>query len=193
MPLSAVNAAYFKSAATRCEQGDIFRDITLIEWAEVRDDKISLAERTLQYCVLLSQDCDLEHDFNNRADTAALKKDKFLQSLLICPAYPAEDFRAGNHLQEFGMKMENFNSERFGIIKRNSHPRYHFLDEDQDNQVPPLAVDFKHYLTVPREVFYKDHFQDHYVATIEIMYRDNLSGRFAHYLSRIGLPELVSQ
>src|SRR5712664_1236843 len=113
MPLNAVNAAYFKSASDRCEQGDIFRDIKLIEWAEVVGEKIELAERTLQYCVLLSQDCDLEHDFNNRADAAALKKDKFLQSLLICPAYPAEGFRAGNHLEGFGMKMESFNSDRF--------------------------------------------------------------------------------
>lgn len=192
MPLSAVNAAYFKSESARYEQGDIFRDVTLIEWAELEGEELKLVNRSLQYCVLLSQDCDLEHDFNNRSEEKPAKTDKFLQSLLICPAYPAVEFRAGNHLKLFGMQMENFNSARWPLIEQNNNPRYHYLQEKLDLQVPPLVVDFKHYLTAPRNVFYREQFHDHYVATMEILYRDNLSGRFAHYLSRIGLPELVS-
>jgi hypothetical protein len=192
MPLSAPNSAYVRSDTPRCEQGDIYRDVKLIEWAEEQADGINIAERTLPYCVLLSQDCDLEHDFNNRAEQDPAKKDKYLQSLLICPAYPAEGFRNGDHLEKLGMKMEAFNSKIWPFIVKNTNPRYHYLQEDLDRQVPPLVVDFKHYLTAPRDVVYRDSFQDHYLATMEILYRDNLSGRFAHYLSRVGLPELVS-
>lgn len=192
MPLNAVDALYFRSDSARCEQGDIFRDIKLIEWAEEEADELKLAERTLQYCVLLSQDCDLEHDYNNRSETAPAKNDKFLHSLLLCPAYPAIDFRAGDHLKQLELKMESFNSARWALIEQNNNARYHYLPEDGDRQVPPLVLDFKHYLTAPRDVFYRQNFQDHYLATMNILYRENLSGRFAHYLSRIGLPDMAS-
>lgn len=94
MPLSAVNSPYFKSDLPRYEQGDILRDVTLIEWADI-DEKgeIRLAERTLQYCVIVSQECDLEHDFNARTNADRPNTDKYLQSLLICHAYPAQEFR----------------------------------------------------------------------------------------------------
>lgn len=192
MPLSAVNAAYCTSELARYEQGDIFRDVTLIQWAEAKGEEVSLIERALSYCVLLTQDCDLEHDYKNRSEAAPTKNDKYLQSLLICPAYPAVQFRAGEHLQQLGLKMESFNASRWVLIERNDHSRYHCLSEDKERQVPPLIIDFKHYLTVPRDIFYRDDFQAHYIATMDILYRENLSGRFAHYLSRIGLPEMVS-
>ena len=192
MPLSALEAPYFKSTAERYEQGDILRDIKLIEWAEATGDEISIAERSLQYCVLVTQDCDLEHDFDNRADSTSTTKDKYLQSLLLCPAYPGETFRTGEHLAELGFKMQAINSDRWRLIKQNNVSRYHYLEKALDYQVPELVVDFKHYLTAPRDVFYRSNFSSSYVATIEIVYREHLSGRFAHYLSRIGLPELTS-
>lgn len=192
MPLNALEAPYFKSTLERYEQGDVLRDVTLIEWAEMDGDQIRIAERTLQYCVVITQDCDLEHDFANRAEAESPTKDKYLQSLLLCPAYPAESFKRGSHLEQLGMKMQQLNSERWRPVKQNNVSRYHYLEQALDFQVPELVVDFKHYLTVPRDVFYRRTFSSSYIATIEIVYRDHLSSRFAHYLSRIGLPELTS-
>lgn len=193
MPLSAVNLPYFKSSLDRYEQGDILRDVTLIQWADLdRERVLSVVERTLQYCVIVSQECDLEHDYNTRAKADSATNDKYLQTLLISPAYPAETFRQGDHLQQLGMKMEHINSVSWGRIKQNNFARYHHLEPHQDFQVPELVIDFKHYVTVPREVLYREQFNTCYVATIEIMYRDHLSSRFAHYLSRIGLPEPTS-
>jgi len=193
MPLSEVNLPYFKSSLVRYEQGDILRDVTLIQWADLDKERVlSVVERTLQYCVIISQECDLEHDYNTRAKDDGATKDKYLQTLLISPAYQAETFRQGDHLQQLGMKMERINSEAWGRIKQNNLARYHYLESHQDFQIPELVVDFKHYVTVPREVIYREQFNTCYVATIEIMYRDHLSSRFAHYLSRIGLPNLTS-
>lgn len=193
MPLSAINLPFYKSVLERYEQGDVLRDLTLIEWADVEEEgRLNLAERTLQYCVLLSQDCDLEHDYNNRANEHSPTKDKYLQSLLLCPAYPAQSFRDGDHLLGLDMKMERMNSKQWDRLKQNGVSRYHYLQPAVDLQVPELVIDFKHYLTVPRDVLYRKKYAANYVATVEIVYRDNLSGRFAHYLSRIGLPELTS-
>ena len=73
-------STYSSVPSSRYRQGDILRDVQVIEWAEVVDDEVVVTERSLPYCVVLSQECDLEHGFNNRADTAKCEKDtdKFL-------------------------------------------------------------------------------------------------------------------
>jgi hypothetical protein len=190
MPLSTVKSPYFKSTSERYEQGDILRDVTLIQWADVEEDRaINVVERTLQYCVIVSQECDLEHDYNNRMNAEKKTEDKYLQSLLVCPAYPADSFKRGEHLKQLGLRMENINSESFKRVAQNNHARYHHLGRHDDFQVPELVVDFKHYMTVPRDILYREQFGPCYLATLEILFRDSLSGRFAHYLSRIGLPD----
>lgn len=190
MPLNSLAAPYYLSDLERFEQGDILRDVTLVEWAEVSGSDLEIRERVLPYCVVLSQDCDLEHDFNNRADQARKDCDKFLQSVLLCPAYPAPTFREGAHLSAENLPMSRISSEAWKKLSQNNTTRYHFLAGNADMQIPDLVVDFKHYLTAPRDVLYRKAYHDRRLATIEIVYRDNLSGRFAHYLSRIGLPEL---
>ena len=139
---------------------------------------------------LLSQDCDLEHDFNNHSDSSSKDGDKYLPFLLLCPAFPAEAFRQGKHLAELNIPMSSHNSDAWRKLKTNNLSRYHFLPGDTAHQVPDLVVDFKQYLTIPRDIIYRSNYQKCYLATIEIVFRDNISNRFAHYLSRIGLPEL---
>lgn len=192
MPLNKIDSCYFKSAAERFEQGDILRDVKVIEWADREAGDINLRERTLDHCVLLTQDCDLEHDYNNRLAQEKTTNDKYLQFILLCPAYHAETLRLGEHLKDFNMKMQRLGSDDWGKLKNNNLYRYHFLERDLELQVPDLVVDFKHYLTVPRDILYRPEYMNNYLATVEIMYRDCLSSRFAHYLSRIGLHDLAS-
>ena len=176
MPLRAVNTPYFKSDGVRYEQGDVLRDVTLVQWAEVEDERaINVIERTLPYSVVVSQECDLEHDFNNRANKEKKTEDKYLQSLLLCPAYPAESFRGGKHLEQLGLRMETINSDAWKRVVQNNNSRYHHLDRFDDFQIPELVIDFKHYITAPRDILYQDKFDACYLATIEILFLD--SGR----------------
>jgi hypothetical protein len=187
MPLSTLNSLYFKSILDRHEQGDILRDVQFIEWAKLDESgSIEVAQRILPYAVLLSQDCDLEHDYDNRLDKNSPIKDKYLQSLLLCPAYPAQSFREGKHLEKMGMVMRPITTDPWKRLIQLNDARYHYLEGKLDLQVPELVIDFKHYLTVPRDIIYGSNC---YIATIEIVYRDHLSSRFANYLSRIGLPD----
>ena len=188
------SSPYTTDLTSRYRQGDILREVQIIEWAEVVDEQIVVTERYLPYCVILSQECDLEHDYNNRADSAkcARDTDKFLQSILLCPAFPAEQIRLGTHLQDIGLKMQQINSAEWKRIKQNNNYRYHFLPEHEENQVPELTLDFKQYITIPRQVAYRDQIKKGVLISLGDLFREHLSSRFAHYLSRIGLPELES-
>lgn len=195
MPLAQIDAVYAVSTVDRFCQGDILRDVTIVEWAaEVEDappeERFQITDRHVPYVIVLTQDCDLEQDHANRSSPSKGTQDKYLQSILVCPAYQEADFRQGSHLEELHLQMERFSVKSFDRIKKNQLYRYHYLPANLDLQVPELVVDFKHYFTGPRDRIYDDYRSKHYLATLEILFRDDLSSRFAHYLSRIGLPEI---
>lgn len=183
---------YIVDKAPRFRQGDILRGVQLIEWAEVVDTEVQFTERTLQYCVVLSQECDLEQDFNSRADEQKLNPDKFLQSILLCPAFPAEQVKMGTHLEELHWKMHQHSTGEWDRVKKYNNYRYHFLPENDGIQLPALALDFKQYITIPRKIAYRDEIKASVLASLDDLFREHLSNRFAHYLSRIGLPDLSS-
>lgn len=191
---SSRHSPYVIDTLLRYRQGDILRDLRVIEWAESVKDELIITERQLPYAVILSQECDLEHDFNNHSDSARFKglSDKCLPTILVCPAYLAPELRTGDHLQNVGLKMQTLVTEQFKRLKQNNDARYHFLTEDLDLQLPELIVDFKHFFSIPRSIIYRESVSKNYVCSIDDLFRENLSTRFANYISRIGLPELES-
>ena len=188
MFLKEINSCYIKLAIKRINQGDILRNIDVIDWSYA-DDDIEIGKLTLPYAIVISQDCDLDKDFENRSKSDSDKHDKYLRTILICPAYIAADFKVGDHLKELELKMETWNSKRFSLIKNQNNTRFHYLEQNQDLQVPELIVDFKHYYTIPTDTLIKI-YNKHYLVTINPLFRECLSQRFSYYLSRIGLPEI---
>lgn len=189
---SKIKSYYKKHNCKRICQGDIYRDFTYPNWIWEENTeegkKIKVQKRTLVYLIILTQDCDLEQDHTNHSKEKIEKQDKFLQSILICPAYLSEQLRAGIHLSDLELKMEKYNSRRWNLIKRNNNCRYHFLPEKPDYNIPDLVIDFKHYYTIPRDTVYENINPTDYLGTINELFRESLSQRFAYYLSRIGLP-----
>ncbi len=153
-------------------------DVTLI-------DKLTI---TLPYAVIMSQDCDLEQDFQYRNSDDKPNQDKILQSILVCPAFLAEEVRAGQHLQSLGLKMQIWTKEQWGNIKSNQKERFHYLKESTEHKLEPLVIDFKRYYAIPPDVLYPS-YEKLYKLSIDTLYREDLSLRFANYLSRIGLPD----
>jgi hypothetical protein len=188
MPLSAIKTRCVKHAHVRLCQGDILRDVTLLEPSDNDHGDLDVVERTLPYVIVLTQDCDLEQDEAARNEMPKKNDDKFLQSVLLCPAYQSEKVRKGEHLKELGLVMQSFNSDRWTPIRQNNVLRYHFLPDEPAHQLPELVLDFKQYFTAPREFFCK-RYKPHYLTSLGPLFRESLSHRFAHYLSRIGLPE----
>jgi hypothetical protein len=192
MPFGRIDARYIRHVEDRLCQGDIVRDIRLVTWAEqtADSDNIQITEKEIPYGVVMTQDCDLEQDKQNRSSAESKNQDKFLQSVLLCPAYPAADIRAGTHLSDENLVMERLNSDRWKVVKGNNNARYHYLPEHPDYQIPESVIDFKHYFTVPREKISTTLKLQRRIGSVGELFREDLSLRFAQYLSRIGLPEL---
>lgn len=183
----------YKYAIRRICQGDILRDIDVIDsYSKDASGALIYDELTLPYIVVMTQDCDLDNDFKNRSQTNPDKHDKYLRTVLVCPAYIAAEFKEGTHLEDLKLKMERYESKRYKQIKEQNNARYHFLDSDLNLQVPELVIDFKHYYAIPRDTLFRM-YQDHYLVTLNQLFREFLSQRFSNYLSRIGLPVFKEQ
>jgi len=184
-----VDTKYCKRENGRVYQGDILRDMLVLEmeYDDEKGSRYSVVEKKVPYIVVLTQDCDLEQDFNNRVQISE-KHDKYIDSILVCPAYLAEEFREGTHLKDFDLKMERWDSKRYKQIKTQNNYRYHYLEGYQPYQIPNLVIDFKHYYTIPRNIIYFAKENGHYLASLRQLFREDLSHRFSFFLSRIGLP-----
>lgn len=177
-------------------QGDLFQDFNYVRWAELIEGNIETDEIEIEtdeieipFFVVLTQSCDLEKDFEDRNKSEKEKRDKYIQSILVGPAYIADLVRSGKHLEKAGLIMENYNSKRWNIIKKNNNERYHFLERNEELGIPDLVIDFKQYYTIPTYILYK-FYKNHFVGSLKPLFRENVSHRFAFYLSRIGLPRI---
>ncbi|MCK4521179.1 MAG: hypothetical protein KAU20_01305 [Nanoarchaeota archaeon] len=168
-------------------QGDIFQNFEYVRWAKLVNGDLEVDSIKIPFFIVLTQSCDLEQDFEDRNKLKSEKRDKYIQSILVCPAYIAESLRYGNHLKKFDLIMESYNSKTWPNIRENNNPRYHFLGKNNELKLPTLVIDFKQYYTIPTHIFYEI-YKKHYLGALKPLFREDLSHRFAFYLSRIGLP-----
>jgi hypothetical protein len=150
---------------------------------------IAIVKRSLPYAVVLSQECDLHQDQQNRTNQKQTTQDKYLHSVLLGPAYPAETFKAGQHLKLLGVVCTPWGGDKWKALLQNNVDRFHFLPAAAAPlQVPDMVIDFKHFLTAPRGTLVNLK-ADAYIASLGQLFRENLSQRFANFLSRIALPD----
>ncbi len=199
MYTSQIKERYKKIRKVRLCQGDILQNLSFTMRLNSESDDEDEIE--LPYAVVMSQDCDVDLDHKMRLKEKELLKtfttdkqpdkfrsvhDKFLPTILVCPAYLADNFLAGNHIKDRLMKTSN--KAEFDKIQKNTElNRYHYLHQDTANGVPELVVDFKHFFTVPIDIVYSQR-KSTYLVTLNELFRESLSQRFANYLSRFGLP-----
>ncbi|MDR3222246.1 MAG: hypothetical protein LBT66_00730 [Methanobrevibacter sp.] len=214
---SKIESHYRPNKGNMICQGDMFSELEVISYSN-GEDEIIYDRITLPYSVVLSQDCDIEQNYtsrleinnvNNVKDENKLRSifDKLIPSILLCVGFPAEQVRQGIHLTEseqvrqgihlteyndkFNILMDNKgkeNKSKWKNILKNETPRYHYLKGNTDLQIPDLVLDFKRYYTIPNTYFYNQ-FEKCYLASLSELFREDLSNRFAYFLSRIGLPE----
>jgi len=180
-------------------QGSVYRDVRALVCCTPVDPSahFTLEEWEFPYAVAMSQECDLYQDHERRrqeakegsAQSEQPDHDKLLPSVLMCPAYHGASLREGAHLDALGRRMPRQNSAQWNWIKTNQNPRYHYLASWVPLQVPELVIDFKHFFTIPTEVLRTDYTtEEHNIARLGCLYREDLSQRFTAYLARVGLP-----
>jgi hypothetical protein len=163
-----------------------------LEYATERAGVIEVSRIVFPLVIVLTQDCDLEQEYKVRADLAKPVKDKTLISVLVAPLYNAEHVYQGEHLSELNIGMEPIKKGKsYGnLLRNNERPRYHYLEFPDETNLVPCVIDFKHYFSV--NVLYLGTLKaTGYVCTLSALYREDVSQRFASYLSRIGLPDIA--
>ncbi len=75
--------------------------------------------------------------------------------------------------------------------RQNENPRYHCLPLSKTGkELPDVVADFKHYFSVGAD--YLTHLKSQaLVASLNDLYREDLTQRFTAYLARIGLPNPI--
>ena len=66
-------------------QGDIISNVEYIEYAIEKEGQVEISKIVFPYIYVLTQDCDLEQEFNNRNNINAPNQDKHLISVMVAP------------------------------------------------------------------------------------------------------------
>lgn len=182
------NVVVQKRRLSRISQGDVFRDVECIEYVSERRGIVEVSKIVFPLVVVLTQDCDLEQDFNNRRRERHSSK---LLSVLVVPLYNAEHVFSGEHLSELGLTTEAIKKNRTPgeTLMKNERPRYHYIDFPSDIRAVASIADFKHYFSVHTSYLEKIRSKG-FVCRLDDLFREDLSQRFAAYLGRIGLPSI---
>ena len=187
---SKIDRLYEIHSGERICQGDIFRNVY-----KAGVTKEEVIENVYPYVVVISQDCDLQFGVtkgdNSESNGELHLSNQFLPNILFLPAFPASHVREGEHLKVlYKIEQDRINYERWQLIKQNRNERYHYLPSYLDFQIPELAIDFKHYFSLPTGSSMVRQLNNYYLATVNELFREDLSRRFSNYLSRIPLPEV---
>ncbi len=173
-------------------QGDILKEVPYLEYCNEDNGRIEISQIFFPLVLVISQSCDLTWDYENRHKENASNQDKYLFSAIVLPLYNYEHFIIGEHLSELDRQMQKFSKDKKKTenrnIRQNVNPRYHYLEFEDKYSIVPSVIDFKHYFSVNIEQLERLR-STNYICTVDELFRERISQRFAEYLSRIGLPE----
>lgn len=170
-------------------QGDIFKDIDIIENVVVSDNKVIVKKIHFPFVIILNQECDLTRDYENFCHQVQ-SNNKSLIHIIVAPILNFESFLSGQQWGKIFSSSEKIKRSATickQIIDLESN-RYHYLNFEGENDLPEFLIDFKHFFTINRNVIYKYLEDGHRLCSIEDMFKDKINQRFASYISRIGLP-----
>lgn len=183
---------YAPSNQGALRQCEIISDLLepIVEPGSIRDqgDGPLVRRQMHPFAVVVSQDCDLEQDFQARQG-AQISQDKLLQNVLFCDVFEIWELITTNSLHARELRKRLIN---------NKDERHHFLERiaaEYDSQgvgLPDLGIDFKRYFSLSTEEIYKQLSDPNASAKrrcrLHSPYLEHLSTRFCYYQFRIALP-----
>ena len=122
-----------------------------------------------------------------------------MPSILMCPIYDASIARKSEHLTKVfdtlsinkpdGESNVLLNSNEYKIVKNDWHYRYHALTVSIDSKVvlDNALIDFKHYFSIPASYLLNN--RKDRLFSLDDLYSEQITLKFATYLSRVALPE----
>lgn len=146
------------------------------------------------YAIIVTQDCDLDWDYDARNNTqeGKSKSHKLLNSILLCEVDTARSIKDDKDRQ--------INSVEWNYIKTNRHERYHFfqaitskLDLEQDG-LPELTLDFKRVFGIDADNLYyqvKNGIAKRRCILVS-PYLEHFSTRYHFFHQRVALPSPIT-
>jgi hypothetical protein len=167
-------------------QGEILSNMRQLEAESVEGSGEFSARPIIHpFAVILSQDCDLEWDYQNRMADAPEANSKNLPNILFCEISEASELR----------NQSNLKSDQWKKVRQNNDSRYQFLEgcppelDATGEGFTDLAADFKRYFTIrTSDVYSQLKFDARRRTRLKDAYCAHLSTRFYHFQLRIALP-----
>jgi len=194
----------------RIRQGDIIGDVRYFESFKIDSKVLELNYIDFPYVYVITQECDLDLEKASRGkelknnngnieyddnSNPIIDVNKSLVSVLVAPIYNFDIFSDGVHLVEL-CKKDKIDPNTYKVNplskkdkkkhKENKYSRYHYL-EFNSTTFSPSIIDFKHYFSINLE-YLEELKKSNYVFTVDRLFREQISLRFACFLARIGLP-----
>lgn len=175
------------------EQALILRDVTVYFVELEGEGTVAAKARTFAFLVVLTQDCDVQFDRlarrsePDRPGGQPVSKDKQLNGLVVCPAFPRDDVFSGDYVDG----ASEWRGTRKNILETNREDRYHVLPAEPPMLAEAIALDFKLAFSISPEYLERwraDH-PSSSVATLDIPWRDRLVQRYVQYFGRIAEPD----
>ena len=178
-------------------QGDIFKNVSYVYKTQETEDYVDFTEFEFPYIVVLSQSCDVSA--MSKLIIEGGKTIKFMPSVLVAPIYDKDALKNGEIFEEilksslYDMNRETlFSSKKHDdIIKNDDHYRFQmimFKEGFSPLDFKSPIIDFKHYFSVSPE--YLNNIKDSKrVCHLEQLYCEQITLRFANFLSRIAFPD----
>jgi len=145
------------------------------------------------YAIIVSQDCDLDWDYDarNNPQKDKNKSHKLLNSILLCEVDTARSIKTD--------ESRKINREEWNYIKTNRHERYHFfqavtleLDLERGG-LPELTLDFKRVFGIDAENLYYQ-VKNGIAKRRSILaspYLEHFSIRYHFFHQRVALPSPI--
>lgn len=145
--------------------------------------------------VVMTQDCDLEQDYNLRfpneseplGENEVEQHPNALQAITLCEAH---------NIDELASRLpESYGRAEKRLARKNQYERYHCLDEGmplEGDSIPGLVLDLRTPFAMPAAILYgqleDDGSPGKRVGIIPEVYSHDLMHRFYSYHARVALP-----
>ena len=203
--MSTCSRVQKNSIETQLCQGDIFSHVKYAYIDNEEADIVNVIEMEFPFAMIISQACDviaMEKIVREKRG----KSTKLMTSILMCPiidgtmlkngAY-AEDFFTEFQISKVTSKKDEdrvYDGKDKAIAERDWHYRFHLFKaycyeagKSKELLFDSMFFDFKQYFTVPITYLLKN--KKNRICTLEELYAEQITLKFATYLSRVAMPD----
>lgn len=177
-----------KDNTLRIEQGDLLKDVPISQIISENKDTIETIDIVFHHMLVISQDCDLEQFFGAQ-ERDKIHMNQYLHNVILLPCFYRDEIERGTCSDFVGIEQDALSKKQIDKIKKDEILRYQYIRDNNPLAIPELFIDFKAYYTLSPNYLY-GMYKNRYMATINALFRERITQRYANYISRIGLPNL---